>query len=173
MNRAEAAKLARAAKAAKQPPLDERFWSKVDRKGDDECWPWTASVRRADEGYGAFWMNGRHHPSNRVAWEMTFGKVPSGHVVCHRCDNPPCCNPRHLFVGTSQENNADKVSKKRHAIGSRNGFSILTEKTASEIKKLKPIGRAPSGYKQEISRRFGVSPATISDVWRRRWTHVN
>jgi hypothetical protein len=164
---------ARAAKAAKGPSLWSRFWSKVAVAGKDECWMWTACVRRKDEGYGAFFMNGRHQPASKVAWILSIGEVPQGLEVCHACDNPRCCNPSHLFLGTHADNNADKVSKKRHAYGERVGTAKLTEAQAAEIKRLKPTGRTPLGYRAEIAKRFGVSRETITDVWGRRWTHLN
>lgn len=173
MNRAQAAKLARAAKASKSGPPADRFWSKVDKRGAGQCWPWMAAVRNPKDGYGAFWLNGRHHPSNRIAWALSRGQIPDGMVVCHKCDNPSCCNPDHLFLGTPKENNDDKVSKKRHCFGERNGFSRLTEADVSEIKSQKPQGRAAHGLRKRLASKYGVSAATITDVWSRRWTHLN
>lgn len=172
MTRQEALQRARAAKMAKQPPLHERFWSKVDRRGADDCWPWIAAPRKPSEGYGAFWLNGRHQAASRVALFLATGVEPGAQEVCHRCDNPPCCNPTHLFLGSRQDNNADKVQKGRHAFGERNGFSKLTDEDALEIKRLRPNGRAPRGYRKTLAARFNVSPATITDVWSRRWNHV-
>lgn len=160
MSRARAAAIARAAKAAKQPPLPERFWSKVDRSLSDGCWPWTASVRRKDEGYGAFWLDGRHRPAHRVAWELTFGQIPEGLVVCHRCDNPPCCNPEHLFLGTPLENNDDKVAKRRHPIGERHHKAILTTADVLEIREARKF----RGYRAALAEKFGVRPHTITEI---------
>lgn len=174
MTRQEAAARARAVYAATAPSLEERFWSKVDRRSPDECWPWRAAVRRKNEGYGAFYFKGRHHPAGRIAWFLAKGEMPEpGVVVCHECDNPPCCNPAHLFLGTNQQNTADKVAKGRQAKGSHNGFSKLNEEQVREIKRLKPIGRSPYGFRSELAARFSVSPATITDVWSRRWKHIS
>lgn len=174
MSRTDAAALARAAKAAKAPSLADRFWSKVDRKGEDECWNWSAAVRRKDEGYGAFWMNGRHRPSNQVAYELSAGPVPCGMVVCHSCDNPRCCNPAHLFIGTNLDNNDDKVAKHRHAHGSTMGTAKLTEADVVEIRAAKIHGkRAPHGLAIALAERFGVKAQTISEIWgRKSWKHI-
>lgn len=174
MNRAEGAKIARAALAAKVPPLAERFWSKVDRKGADECWPWIAAIRKDSEGYGAFYLNGRHRPATHAVWLLTHGEMPTnGLFVCHKCDNPRCCNPSHLFLGTHQQNNADKVTKRRHAHGETTGNAKLSEPDVREIRRLKPPGKAPTGLKAELAARFNVSTHTIADVWSRRWKHLS
>lgn len=173
LSRQETAAIARAAKALKEGPLEARFWKKVDLRGPAECWPWTACVRRKDEGYGAFAINRKHHPASRVAWVLTNGEIPPGLNICHECDNPRCCNPAHLFLGTNQQNNDDKVAKKRHAFGSRVGTAKLTEDQARAIKDARPShGRAPRGLRTALADQFGVSYATIGDVWGRRWMHV-
>lgn len=165
--------LAQAARARNVGPVTARFWSKVDIRGSDECWPWKAAPRNKNEGYGAFWFEGRHQPAGRIAWVLTYGPLVEHREVCHRCDNPPCCNPAHLFLGTRIENNNDKVVKQRHAFGSRNGIAKLTEAEAVEIKRLKPIGRAPYGYRTKIAERFNVRPGTVTDLWTRSWKHLN
>jgi len=99
-------------------PLVDRFWGKVDRRRDDECWPWTASVTRHGYGQimvGAYGTGSRPRPlrANRVAWELTHGPIPDGLWVLHSCDNPSCCNPSHLFLGTQTENMRDAADKGR------------------------------------------------------------
>lgn len=97
------------------PELSEsdvaRFWPKVNVGSDDECWEWTAATWG---GYGQFGKSGRSYRSHRVAWVIDRGPIPPGLVVCHHCDNPPCCNPAHLFLGTIGDNNADRDAKGRH-----------------------------------------------------------
>jgi HNH endonuclease len=86
-----------------------RFWEKVDRSGD--CWVWTAGT--AHFGYGQFHLDGKPEKAHRISWILTYGPIPEGLLVCHHCDNPPCVNPRHLFVGSHRDNALDKVAKGR------------------------------------------------------------
>lgn len=96
-------------------PLADRFWSKVEKS--DGCWRWTSTLQR---GYGqiALCRQGAKRQTrvwaHRVAWELTHGRpVPAGLVICHRCDNPRCVNPDHLFLGTQQDNVRDAIQKGR------------------------------------------------------------
>ncbi len=90
---------------------EERFWSFVDKRGPDECWPWKGARLK---GYGAFRRNGNRRVATRIAWEYVTGAPPPDDLlIMHTCDNPPCCNPAHLTPGTNQDNMDDMWSKGR------------------------------------------------------------
>jgi hypothetical protein len=98
---------------------EERFWAKVDRSGGpDACWLWTAGTFRLRNGYGKFGADpaaSRTVYAHRFAYELSHGPIPPGLLVCHHCDNPPCCNPAHLFLGTIADNMRDMSDKGRAA----------------------------------------------------------
>lgn len=146
------------------------FWGKVQIGSDHECWPWTGSTN--EHGYGAF-HNKLYstRAAHRIAWQL-FNKatIPGGMDCCHRCDNPPCCNPGHLFIGTHKENMLDAVAKgrtKKGVHGERHGRSKLSEVHVREILASRGVS------KKALARKFGVSRETIEDITRRRsWRHI-
>ncbi len=100
-------------------PATERFWRHVDRSGGPEaCWPWTGSVDH--HGYGGFRVEpGKLVRTHRFAYALKHGPIPEGMHVCHHCDNPPCCNDAHHFLGTVADNIRDMWAKGRHTKGGR------------------------------------------------------
>lgn len=95
-----------------RPTLEDRFWAKVDKSNPGGCWVWTAAT--SWKGYGKFSTTHKtFEASHRLAWILTNGLIPDGLHVCHRCDNPPCCRPDHLFLGTALDNHRDMVLKGR------------------------------------------------------------
>src|SRR3954454_23981326 len=143
----------------------QRFHARVEARGADECWPWAGA--RTRQGYGTMAPERRgDNPlrAHRVAYELHFGPVAPGLHVLHHCDNPPCCNPAHLYAATNALNVADKVSRGRQSRaglpGSRNPNSNLTERLVGEIKRLlrDDDSRAMS---KAIRARFQVSAGVI------------
>ena len=134
------------------------FWASVAIGREDECWPWRAQTN--DKGYGRFAVDGAEHKSHRVAFAL--GKrtgVPGVVMVCHRCDNPACCNPHHLFLGLAKDNNEDRSGKGR-TVAPRslaNGNGKLSDAQVRDVLTSREPGAA-------IARRFGVSPALVSMI---------
>jgi len=154
-------------------PLDplerERlFWQKVDRRGPDECWEWTGS--RHGKGYGMVGVGSRIvDKAHRVSWRMHNGLIPEGMHVLHHCDNPPCVNPAHLFIGTNDDNVRDKIAKGRQRVpcGEAHGNAKLTERDVIEIRLLSDVPV------KEIAARFSISGCTVRRVRNRTaWAHV-
>lgn len=141
----------------------ERFERKFTRRGPDECWPWTAATSHC--GYGVFaWSEERQ--AHRAAYRLFVGDIPKGQVIRHRCDNPPCVNPRHLEPGTPLQNSGDAVARGRIARGSRHGVSKLTEEQALLI-------LASTESATEVARRYDVHPDLVRMIQRGvRWGHL-
>ena len=165
-------------------PLKDRFFSKIVRgQTEDDCWGWTAT--KNNKGYGALKVNGQMAPINRVSWMVHFGEIPKGLCVCHSCDNPICSNPKHLFLGTHQDNMDDMIRKgrdrkdaqkalrnrSRSYKGMGSSTAKLTDEQVREIKRL-AVGRK-IGFGKQIAERFGVIPATIGHILSgRNWSHI-
>jgi hypothetical protein len=142
----------------------ERFWSKVDRRGEDECWPWTGASDGRGYGYLAGTRGQQATKAHRLSYELNRGPIPDGLCVCHRCDNPSCVNPSHLFLGTRRGNNADKVRKGRqpHNRGETNPNARLTGEDAARIKEMYGGGMT----QQAIADQFGISQMSVSRIVR-------
>ena len=146
-------------------PPSKRFWRHVEQRGPDECWLWQASKNK--DGYGTFQSSVAH----RHAWLLSKGEIPNGLYVLHKCDNPSCCNPKHLFIGTQKDNMADMRSKGREpdTKGSANGRAKLSEDDVLEIRKCRANGLTLKA----LAARYGVSFTMISLIDRREsWTHI-
>jgi hypothetical protein len=160
----------------KPTPEDvERFWSKVDKGAPNECWEWTGYTN--EDGYGGFSYDtsshgpGRHSfQSHRFAYFVNTEINPGKNLVLHTCDNPPCCNPDHLFLGTAKDNIEDCVRKGRHvptgSPGETNPKAKLTEAQVQLIREM-------NGSQRAIAKCFGVAKFTVQRIRSGAgWKHV-
>lgn len=148
-------------------PIGDRFWGNVERAtNEDSCWEWTGL---RSEGYGSISYAGRMRRAHRVSWELHNGPIPQGLLVLHRCDNPPCVRPDHLFLGTVTDNNRDRAVKGRSADvrGWRSPKAKLTQAHVDEIR----LRRANGESTVSLGTAFGVHHGTISRIAKRQtWT---
>lgn len=147
-----------------------KFWSRVKvTENLDECWEWQAA--RHTNGYGHFTHRKVTKIASRVAWELFKGEIPEGMLICHHCDNPPCCNPRHLFIGTYQDNASDRVNKGRGR--SLTGENINNKLLTEQVLAIR-FAYAQGGITlTALARQYGCGYTTIhSIVTRRTWKHI-
>jgi hypothetical protein len=110
--------------------FEREFWKKYEVK-ENGCWEWTALRSKLGYGRVCLWLGSKKHKytsAHRVAWQLKNGEIPDGLFVCHSCDNPPCMNPSHLFLGTPKDNAQDSVRKGRLHFGNTNGAWTQPEK---------------------------------------------
>lgn len=161
-----------------------RFWDKVEVLEEDECWEWKAGKNK--KGYGQIKICGKMYGAHRVAWFLKSGPIPRGLFVLHKCDNPPCENPKHLFLGTNKDNILDASKKGKiasgdrhgskthpekisHPNGEKNGNSNLTNLIVLEMRKRYSEGELQAN----IAKNLEVSQVQVSRIVnRKRWTHV-
>ncbi len=157
------AKLGDKAGIAWTDKLAARFWSYVDKRGPDECWPWIAGT--FSNGYGQFRFGHRKVKAHRVAYELVVGQLGKLNG-CHACDNPPCCNPSHVFPGTSLDNARDRDAKGR---GSRLGHSLpgvlnpAAKLTRDEVERIR-VARIAGETLRDIAITHGISPSQVRNI---------
>ena len=152
----------------------DSFWSKVDITSSiKDCWNWLGAKKPT--GYGNVRIDKRYKLAHRVAFELAYREIPEGFIVCHICDNPSCCNPSHLMLGTVKSNAADMLIKNRQKksdplnTGEKNVNSKLTDQMVKEIK----IALSKGEFQHQIAKRYGVSQPTIGSIHLgNTWRHI-
>jgi hypothetical protein len=146
----------------------KRFWSMVDVRGPDDCWPWKGVLGK--EGYGRCRRDGKTSLSHRLAYKLHYGSIDESLQVYHKCDNRPCCNPKHLFQGTALDNRKDCVGKGRHQHGATHHAAKLNE---DWVRFIRVCAAEKIGSYKEIGDYFGIAAHTVwKVVTRRLWPHV-
>lgn len=141
-----------------------RFWASVDRRGENDCWPWNGACNHG--GYGRF----RNAPASRFSYELHYGPLMPGLLICHACDNPICVNPKHLFAGTYADNRRDCLQKQRQATGERVGGAKLNAESVYEIRRLHAAGEMG---RRRLAAKFGVTHQAVARILKREtWKEV-
>jgi hypothetical protein len=158
-------------------PIVERFWPKVDKNGAipshrpdlGPCWTWKADCG-ARRGYGRLLLKGiKRDLAHRLAWKLTYGEIPAGLFVCHKCDVPNCVNPHHLFLATNEENTRDRHRKGRSARAERIHRTVLTTEIVESIRK----ELADGSMSKDLAAKYNVTKSAIQHIKMRRcWRHV-
>lgn len=154
--------------------LESEFWKRVNKT--ETCWLWTGakcpSRRSQPIGYGKLQVNKnpvRHIYAHRLSWMIHFGSISKGKKVLHRCDNPPCVNPAHLFLGTQVDNMKDCKQKGRNASGARHGRTRITDKEVLDIRRRVADGEST----RSVARLYGMGKSTIWQISARiNWRHI-
>lgn len=123
----------------------------------DDCWEWQGGL---SHGYGRVGLNNKTISTHKAMFEMFKGPVPSGMFLCHHCDNPKCCNPDHLFLGTQADNMKDCAKKKRHVFGERSKLAKLSNSDVAKIRQLVSEGVS----QKDVAKMFNVSVSNISKI---------
>jgi hypothetical protein len=145
-------------------PSIELLYKAVQIDDATGCHVWTRA--KMPKGYGRIHIKGKDHLTHRLSYELHVGPVPDEMFVCHKCDNPSCINPEHLFIGTIQDNHADMVQKGRNPRGEKQWNARLNEDYVRVIRLLKWTNK-------ETAKLFGVTPDNIKHIRAgKRWAHV-
>lgn len=157
----------------------DRFWSKVNKNGalilDTPCWEWLGWLNT--NRYGYFWINGKDVSAHRYSYEIKNGPIPKGLWILHKCDNPTCMNPDHLFVGTAKDNTQDMIKKGRKADtsvlpkakGIGHGNAKLTDEQVHQIREEYPFVKSH----RKLAKKFGVTKTVITNILGGiGWKHV-
>lgn len=152
------------------PRLTEKqiahFWSKIQIAGEDECWNWLGCSIR---GYGCITFQYITYRANRIAYFLSRNKDPNELVICHTCDNPSCCNPKHLWAGTMADDTQDMVAKGRSSKGSKHHNTQFTNTQVRRIRKQSARGET----QMALAEQYDVAQSTIHCIVNRKtWAHI-
>lgn len=146
------------------------FWSKTIKNGDNDCWPWIGGKRSGKFRYGRIKHRYKTILAHRFSFEINVRKLLPGEAACHKCDNPECVNPNHLFAGTKSQNTLDCVAKKRNPKGEKLGMSKLRNHQIIEIRKEYERGVT---RQVELAQKYGICQTAISSIiLRKTWKHI-
>jgi hypothetical protein len=153
--------------------LQKKFWTKVNVSITiNDCWEWTQYKDK--DGYGTFYFDGTSLKAHRYVYELYYGKIPQNYCVCHECDNPPCLNPLHLFLGTHLQNMTDMKLKNRsrNSLGSQNTNTNLTEQVILSTLNLVLLGKLKT-KKDIINFNNNFTFRNIENILRKQnWSHI-
>lgn len=150
----------------KRKPVWDAFHERI-KKARNGCWNWTGLLGRW--GYAKLQFRDRQLGASKVGWILYGGEVPAGMFVCHKCDNPKCVNPKHLFIGTPKDNTQDAIRKGRMLVGEKNGQHKLTAKQVIKIRERRKRGETLLS----IANDFGVKMTAIHKIVHRdHWKHI-
>lgn len=160
-------------KKSHRAAFNVKFQSRIDKRGPNDCWLWTGGINKFT-GYGRAMYRRRRIPAHRYAFMLAnnIEHLEKWQFVCHKCDNPPCCNPNHLFLGTQADNMQDMLSKGRdnYCRGERSPSRKLSWEQVQAVKSMAEAGELSQ---REIARQFDIHQVTVSKIlngirWRRR-----
>jgi hypothetical protein len=132
----------------------DRFWSRVDKRGPEDCWEWQGTQQHY--GHGLLSVKGVNLKVHRISYELHIGPIPVGLIVRHRCDNPPCVNPAHLQTGTLIDNNRDRDERGRH-VKLENEAHGMHKLTDLEVAAIRRMAEDRTITRISIARKFGIS----------------
>lgn len=146
-------------------PWQIRLWGYIKILTGNKCWEWGGAKNKL--GYGIIAIENRPQLAHRMAWESTHGQIPKGICVLHKCDNPPCCNPNHLFTGKNADNVADRHKKGRSRGGALYGENHPNSKISDhQVIRIREI--YSHKIREKLASQYGVSPKTIEEIANRR-----
>lgn len=151
------------------------YLSKIQIGDPAECWPWTGATKT--DGYGLVWNeNGRYEVASKWGYRHLVGPIAPSLEVCHTCDNPPCQNPGHWFLGTRRDNTIDMMTKGRGRYvlpdnsGAKHGMARLTPEQVAEIRRRFAAGGI---FQRDLAAEFGVRQQQISRIVNNKTWHQN